>query len=151
MADNIFDKWDSEIDIDGLIKDTTEASKGSSDFKEVPFGTYEVKVDKMELKSSKKGSPMLSIWFKVLEGDFKNSLIFYNQVLTTGFGIHSSKEMLKALSDGGVDVEFLNFKQYSGLILDVHEYIDGKYEFGLEYGQNNKGFNTYKITEVFDV
>lgn len=149
MSD-IWEKFDKEIDVDGLKKDAEEAAENGSNFKEVPHGTYEVKVDKMELKESKSGKPMLSIWFKILDGEYKDSLIFYNQVLSTGFGLHNADDFLKSL-DSGVDVEFNNFKQYNSMILDIAEAVDGVLEYGLEYSEGKNGFSNYKITDVFEV
>lgn len=150
MAKNIWDEFDDAIDTEGLIKDAAEAAESGGDFKETPHGKYEVAVQKMELKKSKKGSPMLSIWFKIIEGEYKNSIIFYNQVLSSGFGLHNANEFLKSL-ETGVEIEFKNFKQYNELIMDVHEAVDGAVEYVLDYGENDKGFNTYKIEEVFEV
>jgi len=147
---DIWEKFDKEIDVEGLKADAKEAAKNGGNFKEVPHGTYEVKVDKMELKESKTGKPMLSIWFKILDGQYKNSLIFYNQVLSTGFGLHNADEFLKSL-DSGINVEFVNFKQYNNMILDIAEAIDGVLEYGLEYSEGKNGFSNYKITDVFDV
>lgn len=150
MAKEIWDEFDEKIDTEGLKKDTEEAAKnGGGDFKEVPLGTYEVEVNKLELKKSKKGDPMLSVWFKILTGEYKGSLIFYNQVMTQGFGIHNANEMLRNL-DSGVDIEFTNFKKYHEMLLDVLEAVEGTLEYALEYGENNKGYNTYKIIDVFD-
>ncbi|MEG2412599.1 MAG: DUF669 domain-containing protein [Clostridium sp.] len=150
MAKEIWDEFDEKIDTAGLKKDAEDAAKnGGGDFKEVPLGTYEVEVNKLELKKSKKGDPMLSIWFKILTGEYKGSLIFYNQVMTQGFGIHNANEMLRNL-DSGIDIEFVNFKKYHGMLLDVLEAVEGTLEYALEYGENNKGFNTYKIADVFD-
>ena len=115
---DIWEKFDKEIDVEGLKADAKEAAKNGGNFKEVPHGTYEVKVDKMELKESKTGKPMLSIWFKILDGQYKNSLIFYNQVLSTGFGLHSANEFLRSM-DSDVNIEFANFKQYNNMILDI--------------------------------
>ncbi len=150
MAKEIWDEFDEKIDTEGLKKDAEEAAKnGGGDFKEVPLGTYEVEVNKLELKKSKKGDPMLSVWFKILTGEYKGSLIFYNQVMTQGFGIHNANEMLRSL-DSGVDIEFTNFKKYHEMLLDVLEAVEGTLEYALEYGENNKGYNTYKIIDVFD-
>ncbi len=150
MAKEIWDEFDEKIDTEGLKKDAEEAAKnGGGDFKEVPLGTYEVEVNKLELKKSKKGDPMLSVWFKILTGEYKGSLIFYNQVMTQGFGIHNANEMLRNL-DSGVDIEFTNFKKYHEMLLDVLEAVEGTLEYALEYGENNKGYNTYKIIDVFD-
>ena len=150
---NIWEKFDKSIDVEGLKKDADEAANnGGGDFKEVPHGDYEVKVDKMEPKVSKKGDPMLSIWFKILSGEFKGNLIFFNQVLTTGFGLHKANEMLRSL-DSGVDVEFKSMSQYADLIMDIQEAIDGNLEFALSYTANKKNanFSEYKIKDVFEV
>lgn len=147
---DIWDKFDKEIDTEALAKDAAEVAENGSDFKEVPYGTYEVSIDKMELKESKTNKPMLSIWFKILDGEYKNSLIFYNQVLHTGFGIHNANEFLRSL-ESGLNVEFKSFKQYNNLIMDIHEAIDGVLEFALEYSEGKNGFKNYKITDIFEV
>ena len=146
---SIFDKWDSEIDTKGLADDVKSASENKQEFKEVPHGTYEVKVDKMEIKSTQKGDPMASIWFKIVNGEYKNQRLFMNQVITQGFQIHIVNEFLRSL-DSGLDIEFVNYKQYNDLLLDVLEAIDGKLEYALEYGEN-KGFDTFKVKDVFDI
>ena len=150
---NVFDKWDKEIDTEGLANDVKEAAEnGGGDFKEVPHGEYEVKVDRMELKASKKGDPMVSIWFKILDGDFKNSIIFYNQVITQGFQVHIVNEMLREMVSecaDDIDVEFKSYKQYGNLIMDIFEAINENYEFVLAYKKGKKDFSTYEIKEVF--
>ena len=146
---NIWDKFDKEIDVEGLKEDAKVAAENGGDFKEVPHGLYEVKVDKMELKESKKGKPMLSIRFKILNGEYENSLIFYNQVLSTGFGLHNANDFLRSL-DSGIDIEFKSFKQYNDLILDIHEAIDGNIEYALDYSEGKNGFSKYEITDVYD-
>ncbi|SHK38625.1 Protein of unknown function [Clostridium cavendishii DSM 21758] len=150
MAKEIWDEFDEKIDTEGLKKDAEEAAaNGGGDFKEVPLGTYEVEVNKLELKKSKKGDPMLSIWFKIINGDCKGSLIFYNQVMSQGFGIHNANEMLRSL-DSGVEIDFINFKKYHEMLLDVLEAIEGNLEYALKYDKNSKGFNTYEITDIFE-
>jgi len=92
MAQDMFSRWDKEIDTEGLQKDVAEAAAngGGGNYKEVPHGNYEVAVQQMELKASKKGDPMVSIWFKIVsDGEYKGSMIFYNQVITQGFQIHN--------------------------------------------------------------
>ena len=51
----------------------------------------------MELKESKKGDPMVSCWFEILEGKYKKSKLFMNQVITQGFQIHNVNEFLRSL------------------------------------------------------
>lgn len=149
---NIWEKFDKNIDIEGLKKDAEEAKNNGGDFKEVPHGDYEVEVNKLEPKVSKKGDPMLSIWFKILSGEYKGSLIFYNQVLSNGFGLHKANEMLRSL-DSGVEVKFENFNQYQNLLMDIAEAIDGKLEYALSYTANKKNpkFSEYEIKDIFEV
>lgn len=146
---SIFDKWDNEIDTKELADNVKSASQNTQEFKEVPHGIYEVKVDKMEIKATQKGDPMASIWFKIVNGEYKNQRLFMNQVITQGFQIHIVNEFLRSL-DSGLVVEFTNYKEYNDLLLDVLEAIDGKLEYALEYGEN-KGYSTFKIKEVFDI
>lgn len=148
---NIWDKFDDAIDTEGLANDVKEAAvNGTGSFKEVPHGEYEVEVDKMELIASKKGDPMVTIWFKVVSGEYKGSLIFFNQVITQGFQIHIVNELLRSM-DTGLDIQFKTYKQYGSLIMDIAEAIDGQLEFALKYSKGKKDFSTYEITEVFEV
>lgn len=145
-----FSKFDKMVDVEGLKEDIKAVEEnGRGEFKEIPHDTYEVEVTKMELTESKKGDPMVSIWFKILSGEYKGSLLFMNQVITRGFQVHIVDELLRSM-DSGITIGFVCYGQYAQLLMDVHEAIDGKLEYALEYGEN-KGFNTFKITEVYEV
>jgi hypothetical protein len=152
MADtnNIWDKFDSAIDTAGLANDVKEAASNGASYKDVPHGDYEVKIDKLELTASKAGDPMVSVWFKILTGEYKGSRIFMNQVINQGFQIHIVNEFLRSL-DTDIDIEFTTYRQYGNLLMDVMEAIDGNLEFGLSYKEGKKGFSTYEITDVFEV
>jgi len=147
---NIWDKFDNAIDTEGLAADVQQAAENGNSFKEVPHGQYEVKIDKMELTASKAGDPMVSIWFKVLDGEYKGSRIFYNQVITQGFQIHLANELLRSM-ETNLLIEFKTYKQYGNLLMDALEAIDGNLEFSLKYGEGKKGFSTYDIVDVYDV
>ena len=147
---NIWEKFDKAIDVEGLQKDVQEAAENGANFREVPHGEYEVKIEKLELVESKAGDPMVTVWFKVLAGDYKGSMIFMNQVITKGFQIHLMNEFLRSL-DSGYDIEFKSYSQYGQLLMDIHEAIDGRLEYGLKYGEGKKGFSTYEITDVYEV
>ena len=150
-SNNIWDKFDKATDTEGLAADVKEAAENGGDFADVPHGTYEVKVDKLELTESKKHDPMVTIWFKVVEGDHENRLIFMNQVVNMGFQIHNVNEILRQMTanEPGINIEFQTYKQYGNLMMDVLEAIDGKYEFKLDYSEGKKGFNKYSIEEVY--
>ncbi|HPZ74864.1 MAG TPA: DUF669 domain-containing protein [Thermodesulfovibrio thiophilus] len=147
---NIWEKFDKAIDVEGLQKDVQEAAENGANFREVPHGEYEVKIEKLELVESKAGDPMVTVWFKVLAGDYKGSMIFMNQVITKGFQIHIMNEFLRSL-DSGYDVEFRSYSQYGQLLMDIHEAIDGELEYLLKYSEGKKGFSNYEIVDVYDV
>ena len=151
---NIFEQWDKAVDMEGLQKDIAEAksNSGGGDYKEVPHGQYEVSIEKMELKAAKKGDPMVSVWMKICDGEFKGSMIFMNQVITKGFQIHIVNEFLRSLiqdCDNAPVVEFRSYSQYANLLMDIHEAISESFEYALDYGATKKGFDTFEITEVY--
>ena len=145
-----FSKWNAAIDAEKMKKDLEEIKKnGGGDYPEIEPGEYVVKVEKMELKASKKGDPMLSIMFRIVEGEHKKACIFYNQVILQAFQIHLANEFLNSME---TDVEAAfhgNYEEYNNIILDIAEACD-KLEFLLDYGENNKGYKTYKIKEVYE-
>ena len=145
----IWEKFDKKINTKELKDGIKQAREnGGGNYEEVPYGTYEVNVEKIELRESKKGDPMVSIWFNIIAGNFKNSKIFYNQVINQGFQIHLLNEFLRSL-DTGVNVEFDSYAQYNEVLMDVAEGTK-TLEYALKYGENKKGFPTYEITEVFE-
>lgn len=153
MGNEMFAKFNSMFDMDGLKKDVADAASNTGDFKEVPFDDYEVKVVKLEIgatgeKSKNPGMPMAKVWFDILSGEYKGNKIFMNQMLTTGFGIHKMNELLTAF-ETGIPVVFENFDQYAELFAQIFAEIDGKAEFQLHYAQNNKGYSVYEIVQRY--
>lgn len=150
MNDFNFDEFDSQFDSESLKKDLADVEAGNAERKEVPHGVYEVKITKLELTKSKtSGQPMVSCWFKVVAGDMKGQMIFMNQVLSNGFGLHKCNEFLRSITI--LPVSFESFKQYNMLLMDIMEDVDGKREFQLNYSKDNKGYNTFKIEKVFSL
>ncbi|MBC2196292.1 DUF669 domain-containing protein [Listeria booriae] len=151
-------KMDKEFNWDGVKEKVKEAQEGSGDFPEIPDDTYEVEVEKLDFVTSKKGDPMVSIWFKILEGEYKGSRIFYNKVIQPqndkafGFQVHQNNEMLRSLCGWDEDeVEFENLSQYNDLILDIAEEIDEEeLNYILEKGTNKGGYDTFKIIEILE-
>jgi hypothetical protein len=161
MADNKFnwDKFDRDVDLDALAEDVKEVEEnGGGDFEPVPDGQYEVAVEKLELTESKKGDPMLTIWFKIVDGELEGQRIFYNKVMQPqndrafGLQVHQNNEMLRSLWDCEKDdVKFTSFKDYAQLVMDIHEDIDGQLEYQLDKGTNKDGYDTFNIVEIFEV
>lgn len=89
---NIWEEFDKSIDTEGLAKDVEEAAENGGR-REVPHDTYEVAINKLELTKSKKGDPMVTCWMKIVEGEYKGSLIFMNYLEKTNAipGVGSTK------------------------------------------------------------
>ena len=151
----LWEKFDSKYDTKGLAKDVQEAAENSGEYKKVPFGRYEVSINKLELTESKKGDPMVAVWFEIVNGEYKNSKLFYNQVIKQGMQIHIMNEFLRDLGTSR-QIEFESYTQYARLLKQIHDEIYGKLEHGLEYAeskpnQEGKTFTTYKITDIFEL
>ena len=156
---SIFDKFSNQINADDLKasqKEIQDNSNGGGNYEEIPVGTYEVKVDKLECKLSKSNNPMVSIWFRIVSGKYEKSLIFYNGVFKEDWMRHRVAKILSDLLDDGdrtAEINLIlksnNVQVVNDLCLDIHESIDGRLEFLLDYGLH-KGYNTYTIKEVFD-
>lgn len=162
MAEKKFDwgKFDKKVDLEALAVDVQEVEEngGGGDFEKVPDGQYEVAVEKMELTESKKGDPMLMIWFNIVDGEFEGQKIFYYKVMQPqndkawGYQVHQNNEMLRKLWDcNEEDVKFTSFGEYADLVLDIHEDIDGQFEYLLSKETDKNGFDQFKILEVFEV
>lgn len=151
MAD--FSKYNNMFNVDELKAQMKEIEEngGNGEYPEVPHGKYSVKIEKLELTETKKEPkrPMLSVWFKILEGDFKEQRIFMNQVCEKPFQLTVVKNFLKSL-DSSLNVEFDGFVKFANLIMDIAEDIEAqKLVYDLEYSEK-KGFNTFKIVDVFE-
>lgn len=145
-------KFDKEFDNEALRDEVKKATEngGSGEYREVPTGDYEVEIEKLECTSSKKGDPMVTVWFNILEGDFEGSKIFMNQLITKGFQIHIVNEFLRSLGTDN-DVEFKTFSQYEELINKIFDDLDSDgLEYRLKYGKSKKGYPTFEIKEVYD-
>ena len=147
MAIN-WEDFDKDVDIENLEKDVEKASTGDFSGEEVPYGKYEVKITKLELTQSKKGDPMLSVWFQIINGNQKDRFIFMNQVVLQGFQIHTANEFLRSLQTDE-NVEFKGYAKYNILILNIYEKIANN-EYELDYQENKKGYKTFKILQKFN-
>lgn len=140
-------KFNELFDVDGLKKDLAENANGG--FEKTPYGEYVVKIVDLALKESKKGDPLFFVWFEILEGDMTGKMIFMNQAITKAFQLHICNEMLRSL-DSGLEVVFDDFEQYGNLIEQIKFSVDtAQLEYLLDYGEK-KGYDTFKIKEVFE-
>lgn len=151
---NIWEQFDNNTDLEAFEQGVKEAENQSGDFEDLPHGKYEVALDNIELKpTKKKGDPMIVSVFKVIEGPHKNRLIWVNQVVDTpvkmniGLSfINSMKPDRKARFDksGGM-------AQLAEDLVDIGEAIKNDKEFVLEFFKNDKGYDQYTIETVFEL
>lgn len=154
-----WDKFDASVDVEALQEDVKDVEEnGGGDFPEIPEGEYEVSVINMELGQSKKGDPMLKIQFQIVDGEFEKNLIFYNGVMQPqndkafGFQTHRNNEMLRSLWDCEADdVKFTGFADYANLVDEIFSDIEDSFEYVLEKKIDKKGYDQYKIKEVFEL
>ena len=155
---SIFEKYAQAINQEELVKSQKEIQENANggQREDVPVGKYECKVEKLECKKSKNGNLMVSIWFRILKGKFEKSVIFYNGVFYEDWMRHRVVKILSDILDDGDRTAEINLILKSNdmdvvnnFCMDVHESIDGRLEYLLDYGQS-KGYQTYKIEEVYD-
>lgn len=151
---NIWEKFDAQVDLAGLEEDVNNASDGNKEFEDIPVGKYEVALKSIDLKMTKKSNkPMMTSTFKVLVGKYKGQQIWVNQVVENGQQISIGLRFINSMKPAE-EVTFTKEKGYAGLeedLFNAAKDIKQKYEFVLDYSENDKGYSTYKIEEVFEV
>lgn len=150
---SIFDKWNKNIDKDFMESlDSQERGEGGN-FEPIPVGSYESRVVKLELVSTKKGDPMFTAQFEVIgeKDKLKGQNFWMNQVILKPFQIHIVNEFLRSMESGIDEIEFKDYGQYNDLILNVAEkVIAEKLVYVIKIEENAKGFRSYTITDVFE-
>lgn len=152
MAKNIWEQFDNTTDLAGFEEDVQAAEANNGDFEDLPHGKYEVALDNIELKPTKKdGKPMIVSVFKVLEGDHKGRLIWVNQVVDTGMKMSIGLRFINSMKPAP-EVKFTKDGGMAQLSEDLGTAADdiaNKHEFVLEFYENKKGYDQYDIREVF--
>lgn len=139
-------------DIASMLSQEFGNTKGNKkEYKKVPVGKYEVKVENMQLGTNKaEDKPMFKVQFKILNGEYENSCLFMNQIITKPFHLKIVNDFLRSLKAFNSEIKFTDFKNYQELINEVFGLIQDKVEFALEY-TNENGFDKFRITDVFEL
>lgn len=147
-----FSKFDNAINGADLQKQLEEAKNNAPQTdKEVPAGSYTVKIEKMEVGATKDGRPMFKVQCRILEGEFKKWCVFMNRVI---YGTKNDANMINSVIgwleklESGIDVEFKSYTQFSELVLDIFEEVADSVELDVDYDPN--AFNSISIKDVFD-
>ena len=166
-------KWKRKVSAKeeaAVQKAMKEQEKNQGNFREVPTGTYPVVVDKMEVGQSNWGDDQINITFKITEGEYRNSRIFYNGTFDEHFahGINKTAELLAGLlDDEDMSTETIavilghGVDEATDFIADCAEMVENfGYDLDYEVRLSNKtNPNTgkpyknmyYTIVEVFDI
>lgn len=151
---NIWEKFDTQVDLAGLEEDIKVAEESNTEFEEIPHGKYEVALKSIELKPTKKTQvPMIVMVFKVLDGRYKGQQMWVNQVIDTGFKLKIGLDLVNALKPSN-KVKFTKERGYAGIeedLFNAAKEVKQKFEYVLDFNKNDKGYDTYKIDEVFEV
>ena len=151
---NIWEQFDNNTDLEAFEEGVKNAENQSGDFEDLPHGKYEVALDNIELKpTKKKRDPMIVSVFKVIEGPHKNRLIWVNQVVDTPVKMNIGLNFINSMKPE-TKVSFDKTKGMAGLaesLVDAGEEISKSKEFVLDFGQNKKGYDQYTIETVFEL
>lgn len=145
-----WDKFDSQVDTNAINKQIEEAKKNDFSGQELPVGEYAVRLEKMELRATKDGRPMLSAMFRVTEGEFVRYCIFFNRVLygtkNDGLMIHTANELLRSIEPfEDVEIEFNGYGDYEQVIKDVFSDSKG-YIYTVQYDPDD--FNSVVVKDM---
>lgn len=125
-----------------------------ANFPTIPANKYEVELATLEIKGTKADNrPMLAVSFRILSGKYKNRRLFQNYVLQ---GTKNDERMIQLaidflmFLDSGLsyykDLRFKNYEQFTQLVAQVKEAVDGKRKYGVIYDPDE--FNSIDITSV---
>lgn len=150
-----FSKFDEQVNLNQLKKDAEEIKKngGTGDYPEIDEGNYRCKIEKLEVKETKDGRPMLSAMFRITEGDHKKSCLFMNRVL---YGTKNDANMIASAcgwleslepSEEIGPVVFNGYADFANLVLDIAEDV-AELEYDVYYDPS--AFNNISISDVFE-
>lgn len=159
--DEVFDFsiFDKAVNTEQFKKDLENAKQNATDdYPEVPAGKYRVKIERMEIKPTKKDkAPMFSAMCRILEGDYKKQCVFFNRKIYGNMesdkwndakAVQTVITWLDHLETETVP-EFISYSQFNECILDIFDECE---EYGLELmiDYDPDAFNPIKILKVYE-
>lgn len=154
-----FAKFDALVNNDTLKKQMDAAPE----YDDVPKGLYICNIDKMEIKPTKAGDKlMFAVQLGITETVsapkkqdkrkiFFNRVICGNKVTDTwndGVAIKGVITWVEKLLDDGDTLEFRNYSQFAGEILDIFQDICPQISVKVQYDPD--AFNSITIEDVID-
>ena len=162
-----FSKFDNAVSNE-TMKQIEEAKKNApqgGSLGDLPAGEYTVKIENMELGSTKDGRPMFKVQCRIIEAiegypeaeeylshfKAKKPCMFMNRVI---YGTKNDANMIASVIgwleklETETQPEFKNYSQFAENVLDIFEEVADAIELDVEY--DHKSFNSNSIIEVFD-
>lgn len=143
----------SERERKAIQKAMDQQKANSGRYKEVPSGEYTAIVDKLEVGQSSWGAEQVNLQFKITEGEYKGSRIFYNGTFDDHFnhGINCTAILLADLLDDedlpSIDIavtlgKFGDDRTWvTDFLADAAEMLEGVV-FKIDYTLEKKGSNS---------
>lgn len=129
----IFDEIDAQMNSAQMQQAIAAAQQGQKTFEETPAGRYLVKLRTMELGTSKtKGKPMLITSLRVVDGQYKNRILWYNIPIcgtkNDPYMIVKCLNFLTSLraydANGYVKIDFQSYGMLMSLVAYVKQCVD---------------------------
>lgn len=163
-----FAEFNKALNQEQLKKDMAKAKE--NEYKVVPKGKYQVKIEKMEIgvtgaKAKTPNAPMFKVQARIVagvdkEGDdvkcgYEKQCIFMNKVIyvanetenwNTGKAIQVVVSWLENI-ESETPIVFENYDQFNDLVLDLAEECQGL-TFEVDY--DSEAFNSITITDVWE-
>ena len=147
-----FTQFDNLINEEQLNQ-INEAKKNNTNNTELPKGKYTVKIESMELGTTKDATrrPMFKVMCRIIEGKYKKCCLFMNRVV---YGTKNDANMIASVLgwlaklETETKPEFKSYSQFADNVLDIFEEVVDAVELDVEYDKD--AFNSISIKEVFD-
>ena len=149
-----FEKFNKMIDVDAYNRKLEEIENGNDgvdNYEELPDGTYEMRLERLQMVENRKGEPMVKLAMSVIRGARAKSWIWVNYNILHPYAMHNLNEVLRDM-DLETSIEWDgNFQHYNDVICDVLEEIKSlKIGFAVEVSHDSKGFASIKITDSWE-
>jgi len=155
-----FKKFDELVNQKELTKQMEEADS----YDDVPAGTYMIKIDKMEIKPTKKGDGLnfavQAAIIETIDAPKKQDKrkIFFNRKIcgnktsdkwNDGKAIKSVITWVEKMLDKDDNLEFTSYSQFADDILDIYQDICPSISLKVDYKPDD--FNPIEIVDVYDL
>ena len=159
MTDFDFSEFKQKVTADEMdAMDSLEESTG--EYVPVPYGAYEVRVSSLKLGKSKAGNPTVKMKFKVINGEYKGKVIYYNKSVFGQYYHWAIKQVGQLMTSMKTEMDVssrqfiingeVDYNKYRDLLQAVYDDITARgLEYHLDYAQDDKGYDTYTIAEVY--